>query len=214
MPHRAPAAEQAPDLDLRPGEPARSTLREWLQTCPKCGAVAPDLAALPSAAASIVRREDYRQAGSDDPATARPFLRWSALRAGLGDREGAAEAILHAAWTADDAGDQPSALALRVRAAAAWGSPHDERSALRLVDVLRRAGQFYDADARAAELEQSANDDTTVRIAAFQRARIADRDTGRHLLSSALRPPARTPHVTHGKALASKPSLIGRWFGR
>ena len=30
-----------------------------------------------------------------------------------------------------------------------------------------------------------------------------DRDTGRHLLSSALRPPARTPHVSHGKRVVS-----------
>ena len=176
--------------------------------------MAPDLAALPSAAASVVRRHDYKRAGSDEPPFAEKFLRWSALRAGIGDREGAAEAILHAAWAADDVGDDGAATALRLRAAAAWGSPRDERSALRLVDVLRRAGQFYDADARAAELEQSANDDTTVRVAAYQRARIAARDTGRHLFSSALRPPARTPHAAHGRMLAEKPGLIGRLFGR
>ena len=41
-PFRAPQPEIAPDLDMRPGEPARSTLRDWIQVCPKCGAAAPE----------------------------------------------------------------------------------------------------------------------------------------------------------------------------
>ncbi len=190
----------APDLDLRPGEPARSTLPGWLQTCPKCGATAPDLAALPSSTASVIRTDAYRDTGGDAPEPCRPALRYAALLAGIGDRSGAADAILMAAWAADDLGDDDTASMLRRRAASAWGVPRDERSALRLVDVLRRAGMLYDADARASELEQAATDEATVRIMEFQRARIAEGDVGRHLMSSALRPPARTPHVTHGQS--------------
>jgi hypothetical protein len=189
----------APDLDLRPGEPARSTLPDWLQICPKCGATAPDLAALPSSVAAAIRTDAYRDAGADAPEPCRPALRYAALLARIGDRSGAADAILMAAWAADDLGDDNAASMLRRRAAAAWGVPRDERSALRLVDVLRRAGMLYDADARASELEQAATDEATVRIMEFQRARIAEGDVGRHLMSSALRPPASTPHVTHGQ---------------
>jgi hypothetical protein len=36
-------------------------------------------------------------------------------------------------------------------------------------------------------------------LIAFQQARIARRDIGRHLISSALPPPAVSPHVSHGK---------------
>src|SRR5437763_563145 len=109
-PFRAPPPELAPELDLRPGEPARSTLSRWVLTCRSCGACAPDLAVLPAEAAATHADEG-------------------------------AEAIL-----------------------------------------------------------------------AFQRARIAARDAGRHLISSALRPPARTPHVAHGRAV--KPAFWSRWFRR
>ena len=51
---RAPQPEIAPDLDMRPGEPARSTLRDWVQVCPRCGAAAPDLSALPPTAHAVV----------------------------------------------------------------------------------------------------------------------------------------------------------------
>ena len=52
-PFRAPQPELAPDMDMRPGEPARSTLVDWVQTCPKCGAAAPDLSTLPSTARAV-----------------------------------------------------------------------------------------------------------------------------------------------------------------
>ena len=43
----------APDLDGRPGEPARSTLPRWVQVCPACNAAARDLSFLaPGAAAT------------------------------------------------------------------------------------------------------------------------------------------------------------------
>ncbi len=106
----------------------------------------------------------------------------------------AAEATLQAAWALDDA-DDPDAARLRRAAAAEWGAPDSPESALRLIDVLRRAGEF----GSAAAVEPPGMDENSARILAFQRDRIAARDTGRHLISAALRPPARTPHVTHGR---------------
>lgn len=185
-PFRAPPPELAPDLDLRPGEPTRATLPRWLATCRGCGACAPDLAALPAAGRQATKSAAYRATGSR-------FLRWAALVAGT---PAEAEALLQAAWEQDDRGEDASAL--RRRAAAAWPEPVDAEQALRLVDVLRRSGQFEAAAARLAPL-LAAGDDTTRRVAAFQQARIAAQDSARHLMSSALRPPARTPHVAHGK---------------
>ena len=195
-PYRAPTAELAPDLDGRPGEPARSTLKRWVATCRGCGAAAPDLAALPPSAAATVRSDAYAAVKS-------PFLRWAAIAEAAGDRAAAAEAILQAAWEQDDAGQD--AAPLRRRAAALWqGDP------LRRIDILRRAGAFEEAAALAGSL--SGLDEDAGRIVAFQRDRIRARDAGRHMLSSALRPPARTPHVTHGKP--ARPGLISRLFGR
>ena len=185
-PFRAPAQEGSPDLDGRPGEPTRSTLRRWVLSCRGCRACAPDLAALPAAAKDIVRTEQYRRLAS-------PFLRWAALVAGTPDE---AEALLQAAWDAEDEGRDASDL--RRRAAELWPQPADAEAALRSADIQRRAGLLAEAartlDALAPDL-----DDAAARVAAFERARILTGDTGRHLLSSALRPPARTPHVLHGK---------------
>ncbi|MEJ1975107.1 MAG: hypothetical protein WDN49_02645 [Acetobacteraceae bacterium] len=196
-PYRAPPPEMAPDLDMRPGEPARSTLPRWIALCRGCGACAPDLAALPPAAAAITGSARYRAIPSR-------FLRWAALVAGTPDE---AEALLQAAWSADDRGEDGSDL--RRRAAAVWPEPRDAEQGLRLVDVLRRAGAFDAAAARLPALMDAA-DETSRRIASFQQARIAARDTGRYLLSSALPPPAHMPHVARGKPAAQ--GFWGRLF--
>ena len=70
---------------------------------------------------------------------------------------------------------------------------------LRRLDVLRRAGLFEAADAWAAVLSERGPDELARAVIAFQRARIAARDIGGHLISSALPPPAYAPHVSHGK---------------
>ena len=188
-PFRAPQPEGAPDLDGRPGEPTRSTLPRWVQTCRGCGACAPDLSALQPAAADLTGTVAYRALPS-------PFLRWAALAAGT---PAEAEALLQAAWTVEDAGGDGRAL--RRRAAAVWPASGGPESILRLADVLRRAGMRAEA-AAALDALPSKLADAATRIAAFERARLAAGDTGRHLLSSALRPPARTPHVAHGKPAA------------
>ena len=200
-PFRAPAAELAPDLDGRPGEPARSTLPRWVALCSGCGAAAPDLAALPPTAVAIVGEDAYR-------AEPDRFLRWSRLAP---DPQAAAEAILQAAWLRED--QNQDAADLRRRAAADWhGDP------LRRVDILRRAGALSEAAGLAdtiAGLDEDGN-----RILAFQRDRIAASDTARHAISSALRPPARTPHVSHVQKPTpatkppGKPGLLSRLFGR
>jgi hypothetical protein len=183
-PFRAPQPESAPDLDGRPGEPARSTLARWVQTCRSCRASAPDLAALPPTLSKLVQTEQYRRLGS-------PFLRWAALVAGT---PAEAEAILQAAWSAEDAGEDGTAL--RRRALAVWPVPCDPESILRLVDLQRRAG-LLDVAAATLDTLPGGSGDAAERTADFERARLMAGDTGRHLMSSALRPPARTPHVTH-----------------
>jgi len=199
---RPPPPEQAPDLDGRPGEPARSTLRRWVARCRGCGACGPDLARLPSVAAETVGGEAYRAIPS-------AFLRAAAICRAAGDAAGAAEATLQAAWEADDAGRDARALRLAAVAhwgEANWGEAGSPDQALRLLDVLRRAEAFEWAQARAEALATRPLDEVGVRLLAFQRERIAAHDAGRHLISSALRPPARTPHVTHGR-----PSAVGFW---
>ncbi len=205
-PFRAPPPQLSPDLDLRPGEPTRSTIGRWMQCCEGCGAVAPDLARLPPETIEIVESEAYLSLSARPP-EATPFLRWAML-CRAGDRAGA---LLQAAWVADDAGDDEAAVHYRREAAANWGEPDGIESALRLIDILRRANLLAAAEECAALVAEGAPDERSMQILNFERTRIAERDTGRHLMSSALKPPARTPHVAHGRQ--SKKGFFSRLFG-
>lgn len=205
---RAPQPELAPDLDMRPGEPARSTLGQWLRTCRRCGTSAPDLAALPPAARAVVRTGDPALTDASRSA----FVRYAGLCRALGDGGGAAEALLQGAWEADDAGDDATAADLRRAVADLWAGAADGETALRRLDVLRRAGAWAEATTLAEHLAAGPLDEIPRAVVAFQHARIAARDAGRHMISSALPPPAHAPHVTHVRQ--RQPGLMARLFGR
>lgn len=196
---RAPQPEIAPDLDMRPGEPARSTLREWVQICAGCGAAAPDLAALPPGARAVVESEAYRLLSTQVLEETLPFRRWALICEATDDRAQQAEALLQAAWAADDAAAMTDAARLRAEVAALWAGATDVELGLRRLEVLRRAGLFEEAEAWARTLMEREPDELARSIITFQAARIAARDIGRHLISSALPPPAHAPHVSHGK---------------
>ena len=134
------------------------------------------------------------------------------IAAGLDRPSDAAEAALHAAWAFDDIGPpgQADAMAARQQAVRLWPVPESAEASLRLVDVMRRAGDFTAAADLLDHVEPKGED--VGAIAAFQRARIDARDTARYEISSALRPPARRPHVTHGRE--SKPGFWRRVLGR
>ena len=120
--------------------------------------------------------------------------------------------MLQAAWALDDAGDDAGAATLRRRAAALWGHGATVQDAIRVLDVLRRAGDLAAARTHAAHLAARPGlEDTDAAVLRYQEGLIAAGDTGRHLLSSALRPPARTPHVTHGRPAARPPAPPGLW---
>jgi hypothetical protein len=192
-----PEPEIAPDLDMRPGEPARSTLRDWIQTCSRCRAASPDLAALPSTARAIVESDAYRKLSTTALEETLPFRRWALICERTGDRPQQAEALLQAAWAADDAAAMSEPAALRAEVAALWADTNDVELGLRRLDVLRRAGQFDVALNWAATLAGRGANEAAATIIAFQRARIEQRDIGRHLISSAFPPPAHAPHVAH-----------------
>jgi hypothetical protein len=217
-PFRAPQAVGAPDLDLRAGEPTRSTLHHWISTCPRSGAAAPDLADGPLSARGVVGTPEYRAIAGSAPRYALPFLRWAAICRADGRAAQAAEVMLQAAWAANDAADDKRATEWRRQAAELW--THEKLGdavQLVLIDVYRRAGMFDEAATICAALRARTQDENAQRLLAFQAERIAAKDRGRHLISSALRPPARTPHVAHTKnGRGAKPAgkgLLGRLFG-
>ena len=215
LPFRAPQPEIAPDLDMRPGEPARSTLRDWVQTCRGCGAVAEDLASLPASARPVVESLAYRSLSTEVPEETLPFRRWAMILEHQGKPDQRAEALLHAAWAADDAVAMTEAAFLRTKVAALWGEEASGELGLRRLDVLRRAGQFDAAAAWAATMQNRVTEDLGRQIIAFQKTRIATHDIGRHLISSVLPPPAHRPHVTHTRRATGGfwSRLLGRRSG-
>jgi len=183
--HAARPPEITPDLDMRPGEPVRSTLRDWLQACGTCHAAAPDLSALPPGAMAVVESPAYRVLSMEVEEDTLLFRRWAMICLETGDKASAAEALLQGAWAADDAADMTEAAKLRRDVAALWGDQPEHATALRLLDVLRRAGEFAAVEARGAEMAAGGLDAFSAAVVAFQRARAAERDVGGHLLSSA-----------------------------
>ncbi|MFC0406756.1 hypothetical protein [Roseomonas elaeocarpi] len=236
---RPVAPEQAPDLDLRPGEPLRSTMEFWLQQCPHCGYSAPDIARAHPAVAQAVAAAPFRALVNDTahPLLARRFLAWAHVLEESGALHAAAEATLQAAWVADDEAMPELARTWRLEAVALWrsGPPLSQEQSVRVVDALRRAGAWDDAasSCRNAQAGLSASpggglpSDPATQVLGLEARLIAAHDDGRHTLASALPPPARRPHVTHQGSSSEAPpprrdgsagdGLLGRlrrWLGR
>ena len=198
---RPPVPEQAPDLDLRPGEPVRSTMARWLEACPHCGYAAPNIAEAHPAGAQAVAAAPYRALIADTahPVLARRFLAWAHVLEETGALHAAAEATLHAAWVADDLNRDDLARQWRREAVALWrsGPALDAEQSVRVIDALRRAGDFAEAEGAAEALAALNPPEAVAQVTALEARLIAAEDMGRHSIASALAPPARRPHVTH-----------------
>ncbi len=192
----------SPDLDLRPPEMQRSTMEWWLQECPACGYVAPDISESVASIKAIV--EIFEQSK-----TLSPFVRRSALLERLGDLEGAAENALHAAWDADDRGDDDGAVKSRRRSAAIFKKTlndidQDAEEVLvakvRSIDIFRRAGDFDDARKLCYEVLDGRPDSTLTKIVRYQGKLIEARDVAAHSVEQAQQPddPLRTPSRGRG----------------
>jgi hypothetical protein len=217
-PFRPPPPEQAPDLDLRPGEPVRSTMARWLQQCPHCGYAAPSIARAHPAAAAAVNAAPFRALirEASHPPIARRFLAWAHVLEETGALHAAAEATLQAAWVADDAGRAELASTWRQEAVALWrsGPPLDAEQTVRVIDALRRAEAWEDAEATAAELGGLSPREAVAQVVALERRLVAARDPGRHTVASALPPPARRPHATHQRRDITHGGGLMRWLRR
>jgi len=221
QPFRPGAPEQAPDLDLRPGQPVRGTMARWLQQCPNCGYSAPDITQAHPAAAQAVGAANFRALLNDlsHPPLARRFLAWALVLEETGALHAAAEATLHAAWTADDLGKADLARSWRLESVALWrsGPPLDSEQTVRVVDALRRAEEWSDSRNTARGLLNEDPPEAVAQVLLLELRLIEGEDAGRHSVASALPPPARRPHVSHQKSVKRGEGLRGwlkRLFGR
>ena len=141
------------DLDLRPPPLRRHTMGLWLQECPNCGYVNDAVDDLIPGAVEIVQSPEYQDLLADrvTPPLVLSFKRHALLVSA--DPLAAGWSLLHAAWVADDIEDRTLASDCREGCADLWAGATlvvDEegvRQQTVLVDVLRRAEHFDEADA-------------------------------------------------------------------
>lgn len=214
------AAEGAPDLDLRPAGAARAAMPAWLQHCPGCGFTAPKLDRAPAAERAVVATAPYRSLRADDslPELARRFLLRAMILEEAGDLHGAAEHTLHAAWVADDEDLAELAAAWRLDAVALFRSGPDlsEEQCVRLVDMLRRAGDMQGARAQAEALAEVHMADALEHVLAFEMRLLGQGDTAAHSIAAALPPPAHRPHAAQrgqARRAGPRPGLLARMLG-
>ena len=185
------------DLDLRPAPMQRNTMRTWAQTCSSCGYVAEDIAISPGDPGTVRRAmaapkwiELIRQ---DVPPLVVAFRRLALISQELGQTAAAGEAELWAAWAADDENMEPMAIEYRREAAilmqtAVSQTEMDpqarETTRVRLVDVLRRANKWDDAELLCAELLAELPADFTRSVLQFQVQLIGRRDVACYTLGA------------------------------
>lgn len=185
----------SPDLDLRPPQMKRSTMRAWIQECPHCHYLAPELS-LPVASKTALDSAAYEalRVEARFPELARKFLGYALLTVESNPIQ-AGYARLRAAWDCDDARLAESATACRNAAAECFMrlKPFEDNepgaaTALVLIDVLRRAGNFEQAAGECGELWPSQNVAEVMRdVLKYQRVLITQRDDAAYRIEDAIR---------------------------
>jgi len=186
----------SPDLDTRPPEMERSTMRTWVQQCPNCGYCASEVAAPRPEARAVVGTLEYKRQ-LDDPAfppLANSFLCKALIESACGEYSAEAWAFIHAAWVCDDSDHLEQAIACRQRAveAIARAEEHGQRLTEQegagtaiLVDLLRRSGRFDKARRAIAERCGTIADDIILRVLDFQMWLIDQDDKSCHTIAEA-----------------------------
>ena len=189
------------DLDSRPPEMARSTMRYWVEECPACRYAADDISAPAPVPASFLQSERYRTcdgAGFESPLAGR-FYRLYLIQSELQDTTEAFWSILHCAWACDDYEDADNAKRCREEAARLAdrlifsGDGDMEELMVIRADLLRRSGQFahviHDYEHYKTE------DEMFNAVLAFQVRKAAEQDDGCYVTDDAvLSGKGRTDH--------------------
>lgn len=157
----------APDLDFRPAEMLRGTMRYWIMVCPHCGYAAKKLSRRPRVRRNTLA-QIYARADTSLPKLAYAFQKHALHRAHRRDTAEAIQSLLWAAWVCDDRGTQAQAIAMRQaclwltrRHMARCPLSHWQRYVALSVDLMRRIGDFEAVlrlDAQDARLSAATRD--------------------------------------------------------
>ena len=171
------------DLDLRPAEMQRSTMRYWVESCPNCGYVAYNIEATPKIKKQFLQTEAYVSCDglAFQSDLAEEFYRLHLIGLETGNASTAYHAALYAAWACDDAQDTANAVACRLKAIPCLMelAEQDRKLAETLTvaktDLMRRAGLFDQLIEEYAG--KTFSDELLAKIVAFQVEKAKQRDT-------------------------------------
>lgn len=171
----------SPDLDLRPPEMMRSTMRHWLHMCPKCKYVAESLDNSTNATAEYLEILDTSadQIFSDRCFGADVFyIRYNICQQD-GDLLGSFKSALHTAWVCDDYGDDEYSqmfrdIALERLEALEKKSKINDNIRLMKADILRRAGHFDQVISEYENVRFSSNELEKIRLFQIEKAKKKD----------------------------------------
>ncbi len=180
-----------PDLDLRPPEMERSTIRMAIQRCAQCGYCATDIAESYENAAEMMGQEQYKQQlhSENFPECANSFLCYSMITANDGNLLSAAYACLHAAWICDDDDFKDGAVESRKKAIALFKRVQNSGATFAedpgteealLADMMRRAELFDDALAQCENGLAKKPNDSVARVLKFQKQLILKKNAACH----------------------------------
>ena len=138
----------SPDLDLRPPEMQRSTMKWWIQECPHCGYVSTSIEDETNISIEYLNSYEYCTCSNNSfkSELAEKFYKYYKINLSDNNEEDAFYAILHAAWSCDDIGDTDNAIYCRKLAIAEIEkiieNNDNETLKVQKADLFRRAGLF------------------------------------------------------------------------
>lgn len=172
----------SPDLDLRPPEMRRSTMPVWIQECPHCGYISGNIGDKTSVDQAFFKSQEYKTCSQRafGSALAKRFYRYYLINLADENYEDAFFAVLHAAWSCDDVGDEENAAYCRKCAITEIdkmiSSSQNETLKVQKADLLRRIGNF---DAVINEYSGMRFEEPILqKIVAFQIGKARQQDTG------------------------------------
>jgi len=176
------------DLDTRPPEMQRSTISHWLIECHECGYVAKDMDKPALVDKEFLSQAEYKSCDDYEFKSnlSKNFYRYYLIMNANGAYQDAAFALIHAAWTCDDAQDS-KAVDLRKKAVELLDKNHsdcDENICIMKADLLRRSLQY---DRVIGEYEnRTFSQDILNDIARYQVKLSKDKDSGCYTVSEAV----------------------------